>query len=148
MLCAERGVCALLGFAVDAATLGQAMLAGALLFLGMLALLSRGAPGQPSRTWPATVAALGGCLCGWALWPRTWPDHSTEFRVHYSQEKQANHSTVAVAKLSLVAVCMAGAARTIVHPVVLHAHRHHLLRPLMNADLFAVVNLGKVTLTL
>lgn len=35
---------------------------------------------------------------------------------------------------------MAGAARTIVHPVVLHTHRHHLLRPL-NADLFAVVNL-------
>lgn len=35
---------------------------------------------------------------------------------------------------------MAGAARTIVHPVVLHTHRHHLLKPL-NADLFAVVNL-------
>ena len=131
MLCAKRGVCALLGFAVDAATLGQAMLAGALLFLAMLALLSRGAPGQPSRTWPATVAALGGFLCGWALWPRTWPDHSTV--------------TVAKVPLSHVAVCMAGAARTIVHPVVLHAHRHHLLRPLMNADLFAVVNLGKVT---
>ena len=40
----------------------------------------------------------------------------------------------------LVAVCMSGSARVIVHPVVLHVHRHHLLAPL-NADLFAVVNL-------
>ena len=145
MLCAERGVCALLGFAVDAATLGQAMLAGALLFLGMLALLSRGAPGQPSRTWPATVVALGGFLCGWALWPRTWPDHST---VAVAKVSLAAHLATSLATDSPVAVCMAGAARTIVHPVVLHAHRHHLLRPLMNADLFAVVNLGKVTLAL
>ena len=48
-------------------------------------------------------------------------------------------------RLTLVAVCMAGAARTIVHPVVIHSHRHHLLKPLMDADLFAVVNLGKDT---
>lgn len=44
------------------------------------------------------------------------------------------------ASSSLIAVCMAGAARTLVHPLVLHTHRHHLLRPL-DADLFAVVNL-------
>ena len=48
-------------------------------------------------------------------------------------------------RLTPVAVCMAGAARTIVHPVVIHSHRHHLLKPLMDADLFAVVNLGKDT---
>ena len=43
-----------------------------------------------------------------------------------------------------VAICMAGAARTVVHPVVIHTHRHHLLKPL-KADLFAAVSLAKDT---
>ena len=153
MLCADRGVCALLGLPVDAATLGQAMLAGALLILGLilgvLLLLSRGAPGQPRRTWPATVAALGGSVCGWALWPRRPPIQLSRsqrlFSEKVAKEKVSKVALAAhLATLSPVAVCMAGAARTIVHPVVLHAHRHHLLAPLMHADLFAVVNLRKV----
>lgn len=53
---------------------------------------------------------------------------------------KASHSP----SLKLVAVCLAGAARTVVHPVVLHTHRHHLLRAL-HADLYAVVNLQKST---
>ena len=133
MLCSDRGVCALLGFPVDAVFLGQALIAGALLILGVLSLLSRGAPGQPSRTWPSTVMGSGGSLCGWALWPGRPP------------LSQSQKVALADATLSSVAVCMAGAARTIVHPVVIHTHRHHLLKPLMNADLFAVVNLGKDT---
>jgi hypothetical protein len=40
-----------------------------------------------------------------------------------------------------VAVCMAGAARTLVHPLSLHTLRHNLLWPL-DADLYAVINLG------
>ena len=40
MLCADRGVCALLGFPVDATTVGQALLAGA--------LLPQGPPGWPA----------------------------------------------------------------------------------------------------
>lgn len=43
-----------------------------------------------------------------------------------------------------ISVCLAGAARTIVHPVVLQTHRHHLQKPL-DADLFAVVNTQKNT---
>ena len=69
MLCLDRGVCALLGFPVDAATVGQALLAGALLFLGVLSLLSSGT----SRSRPVTLVALVGCFCGWALWPRGPP---------------------------------------------------------------------------
>tara|TARA_B100000795_G_C22607991_1_gene363938 strand:- start:23 stop:568 length:546 start_codon:yes stop_codon:yes gene_type:complete len=69
MLCADRGVCALLGFPVDATTVGQALLAGALLFLGVLSLLCSGT----SRSRPATLVALVGCFCGWALWPRGPP---------------------------------------------------------------------------
>ena len=66
MLCADRGVCALLGFPANAATVGQSLLAGALLFLGASALLSSGT----SRSRPAIVVALAGCFGGWALWPR------------------------------------------------------------------------------
>jgi len=69
MLCSDRGVCALLGFPVNAVTLGQALLAGALLFLGLLLLLSSGT----NRSKPAIVLALVGCLGGWALWPRGPP---------------------------------------------------------------------------
>ena len=69
MLCADRGVCALLGFPVDAATVGQALLAGALLILGVLSLLCSGT----SRSRPATLVALAGCFCCWYLWPRGPP---------------------------------------------------------------------------
>ena len=69
MLCADRGVCALLGFPVDAATVGQALLAGALLIAGVLSLLSS----RTSRSRPATLVALVGCFCGWYLWPRGPP---------------------------------------------------------------------------
>ena len=59
----------------------------------------------------------------------------------------ASKQTSAIATKSTsatVAVCMAGAARTVVHPVVIHTHRHHLLKPL-KADLFAAVSLAKDT---
>lgn len=46
--------------------------------------------------------------------------------------------------LNAVAVCMSGATRTIVHPLVVHTMRHHLLQPL-DADLYAVLNLGTDT---
>ena len=69
MLCADRGVCALLGFPVDAATVGQALLAGALIIAGVLSLLSS----RTSRSRPATLVALVGCFCGWYLWPRGPP---------------------------------------------------------------------------
>ena len=69
MLCADRGVCALLGFPADAATVGHALIGGALLILGVLSLLCSGA----SRSRPATLVALAGCFCGWYLWPRGPP---------------------------------------------------------------------------
>ena len=53
-------------------------------------------------------------------------------------------SAIATKSSATVAVCMAGAARTVVHPVVIHTHRHHLLKPL-KADLFAAVSLAKDT---
>ena len=59
-------------------------------------------------------------------------------------QRMALQPQAAQANISPVAVCMAGAARTIVHPLVVHTHRHHLLKPL-NADRFAVVNLQKDT---
>ena len=89
MLCADRGVCALLGFPADAATVGQALIAGALLILGVLSLLCSGtsscrelvpaggarAAGSSCRelSRPATLVALAGCFCGWCLWPRGPP---------------------------------------------------------------------------
>ena len=69
MLCQDRGVCALLGFPADAATVGQALIAGALLILGVLSLLCSGT----SRSRPATLVALAGCFCGLYLWPRGPP---------------------------------------------------------------------------
>ena len=68
MLCSDRGVCALLGFPVNAVTLGKALLAGALLLLGLLLLCSSG-----TNRRPATMMALASCLGGWALWPRGPP---------------------------------------------------------------------------
>jgi uncharacterized coiled-coil protein SlyX len=67
MLCVDRGVCALLGFPVDAATVGQA-----LLFLGLLSLLSLLISRGTSRSRLVIVVALAGCLGGWALWA-LWP---------------------------------------------------------------------------
>ena len=69
MLCQDRGVCALLGFPADAATVGQALIAGAVLILGVLSLLCSGT----SRSRPATLVALAGCFCGLYLWPRGPP---------------------------------------------------------------------------
>lgn len=63
---------------------------------------------------------------------------------HHKGLKHNATSVSQTTSLKLVAVCLAGAARTIVHPVVLHTHRHHLLRA-MDADLYAVVNLQKST---
>ena len=69
MLCEDRGVCALLGFPADAATVGQALIAGAVLILGVLSLLCS----STSRSRPATLVALAGCFCGLYLWPRGPP---------------------------------------------------------------------------
>jgi len=60
-----------------------------------------------------------------------------------SFKHNAKHVAQAVSP-KLVSVCLAGAARTIVHPLVLQTHRHHLLRAL-DADLFAVVSLQNST---
>ena len=62
-------MCALLGFPADAATVGQALIAGAVLILGVLSLLCSGT----SRSRPATLVALAGCFCGLYLWPRGPP---------------------------------------------------------------------------